>query len=218
MPGTQKKTIILIDISEENYSFAELYHTIIARVIGCRCPNCGEVGWYRRHAWYEKYHYTQLIKIVRIKCRSCGTTHAVIPSFSLPGTSVGTEEVEEYLENRHNGLGRGKSARIFLGLGLHEEYPKSLDKMFTAAVYRAQVLLPEEGDVTVRGYAWVRSCFSTDIQRPLWEMNILCGNRGYNPVFFSRASILMYPKRKSGIRISHNMPSATTGRMEINSS
>lgn len=38
--------------------------------------------------------------ILRLRCRGCGRTHAVIPSWSLPDTSVGTAEVECYLMAR----------------------------------------------------------------------------------------------------------------------
>ncbi len=36
-----------------------------------------------------------------VRCRRCGQTHAVMPSFSLPGTSVGTAEAEGYMLKRH---------------------------------------------------------------------------------------------------------------------
>jgi hypothetical protein len=218
MPDPHKKTIILIDISEENYSFKELYHRITQRVSSRICPCCMCVGRFRRHGRYEKYHYKNRIAIVRIKCVGCGTTHAVIPSFSLPGTSVGTGEVEQYLKTRHAGMSRRKAAEVFSGLGLHEEYPRHLERMFDAAVLRVQALLGDESIEWAGGYAWVLSRMGRGTQRPVWELNILCGNRGYNPVFFSRSSILVFPTRKTGIRISHHMPSAETERMNINSS
>ena len=218
MPGTQNKTIILIDISEENYSFKELYHRITLRVSSRNCPCCKQTGQYRRHGRYEKYHYQTRISIVRVKCSGCGTTHAVMPSFSLPGTSVGTGEVEQYVKNRHRGMSRGKAAQVFAGLCLNEEYPKQLERMFEAAVLRAPVLFGDENATEVAGYAWVLARVGEEIQRPLWELNILCGNRGCNPVFFSRSSILIFRQLKTGIRISHNIPSARTARMVINSS
>ena len=63
---------------------------------GTRCPACASdrLGY---HSSYQKYLYEQLITILRLRCRGCGRTHAAIPSWSLPDTSVGTAEVERYL-------------------------------------------------------------------------------------------------------------------------
>ena len=51
------------------------------------CPDCGQtdaVG----HGYYERYLRTALglvkIKVMRIKCRHCGKTHAVVPLFVVP--------------------------------------------------------------------------------------------------------------------------------------
>lgn len=218
IPSPHNKTIILIDISEENYSFKELYHEIVNRVSNLSCPCCNQTGQFNRHGRYEKYHYTRRISIVRIRCGGCGTTHAVMPSFSLPGTSVGTGEVEQYLKNRHHGMSRRKAAQVFAGLGLHDEYPENLERMFAGAVIRAQVLLDDERTFTDTGYAWLQSRLGKEITRPLWELNKLCGLHGYNPVFFSRSSILIFPKQKTGIQISHNPPTAPTSPPAVDSS
>ena len=60
------------------------------------CPACGGTRLGQRSS-YQKYLYEQLITILRLRCRGCGRTHAVIPSWSLPDTSVGSAEVERYL-------------------------------------------------------------------------------------------------------------------------
>ena len=58
-----------------------------------RCPACDSERM-GHHSSYQKYLYEQRITILRLRCRGCGRTHAVIPSWSLPDTSVGTAEVE----------------------------------------------------------------------------------------------------------------------------
>jgi hypothetical protein len=65
------------------------------------------------HAAYKKYYYSELIVIVRLLCTRCGTTHALIPSFSLPGTSIGTAEAESYLHARSEGASRMQAGRCF---------------------------------------------------------------------------------------------------------
>lgn len=215
---SKRKTIILIDISAENYSFKEIYHRIVEFVSVCQCPCCRTIGQFKRHAWYEKYHYKRSILIVRVRCSGCGKTHAVLPSFSLPGTSVGTEEVERYLEDRYNGMGRGKAAKIFVGLGVSEEYPRRLEKMVTAAAHRGKAMFPGCGDPFAVGYAWVRSLVGATTSRPLWELNTLCSVHGYNPVFVSRFSILLPTKSTSGIRSSQTITTVQPALEPIDSS
>ena len=100
------------------------------------------------------------------KSEACGTTHAVIPSFSLPGTSIGTKETEKYLINRARGVGRGTAGKILLQVGLPEKYQINIDKMFQIRVDQAKAHFPQEGDPTLNGMEWVTSVVS-DPERPL---------------------------------------------------
>ena len=47
------------------------------------CPNCGCAGNYRRHGSYRRRLVTlsgeRDLTIERLRCLSCGATHAVIP-------------------------------------------------------------------------------------------------------------------------------------------
>jgi hypothetical protein len=212
------KTIVLIDISAKNYSFTKVYQKIIDIVSTSVCPCCNVVGGFKRHGWYSKYYYTEELLIVRIRCSSCNRTHAVLPSFSLPGTSVGIEELEQYLKDRQKGKSRRKAAEVFTGLCLHEGYAKQVEKRVTAAVNRAKALFPGRGDDTVFGYHWLVSVVGTDEQRPLWRLNTMCLSVGYNPVFFSRSSVLLFRQRKTGIVVSHNRDSVLRSQELINSS
>ena len=78
------------------------------------CPCCETVGQYGRHGLYSKYHFEKEIVILRVRCRGCEKTHALMPAFSLPGTSIGTEEAEQYLMARHRGTSRGKASAELL--------------------------------------------------------------------------------------------------------
>ena len=58
-----------------------------AEIVNCAdgvgCPACGS----RRlghHSSYGKYLYGSEIEILRVRCHGCGTTHAVLPSCSVP--------------------------------------------------------------------------------------------------------------------------------------
>jgi ribosomal protein S27AE len=56
------------------------------------CPKCGAKASMTRHAYYERnvisiinavMIYT-ILKILRVKCTSCGSTHAILPSDIIP--------------------------------------------------------------------------------------------------------------------------------------
>ena len=94
LPSTN--TIVVLDICQASYRFVELRDGWQDVLKGLRCPACGSERM-GHHSSYQKYLYEQPITILRLRCRGCGRTHAVIPSWSLPDTSVGSAEVERYL-------------------------------------------------------------------------------------------------------------------------
>ena len=171
------------------------------------CPACGQEGCLRRHGSYHKYHFQQSIAIVRVRCRRCRCTHALIPSFSLPGSSVGAAEAEGYLIAREGGDGRGRASVEILRRGMSEGYPKHLERMFTAAITRAKALLVGRGEEGLRGLAWVRSVVG-HVEHPLVELNRFCLAHGVNGVCFCRASILIFSSLSVRRGVSHNGGSA----------
>jgi len=79
------------------------------------CPACQSVHTLRTHACYWKYYYTEPLRIQRCICSAYGITHAIIPSFSVSGTSIGTKEAEAYIKLREQGQGRRKASKVFNG-------------------------------------------------------------------------------------------------------
>ena len=82
------------------------------------CAACGSTRL-GHHSSYQKYLYEQPITILRLRCRGCGRTHAVIPSWSLPDTSVGSAEVERYLLARERGDSRAVALAELRERGMH---------------------------------------------------------------------------------------------------
>jgi len=168
------------------------------------CPACGALNCLKRHACYWKHYYLQQIQILRVMCSCCDTTHALIPSFSLPGTSGGTEEAEAYLKSRHEGVGRGKAGRLFQNLGVSERYGLQLERMFARSVNQAKALFPQTGELYMNGMEWVCSVVETP-SRPLYSLNCFCLRQGVNAVCFCRVSILRFRPCKAGRGFSHNL-------------
>ncbi|WP_369800217.1 DUF6431 domain-containing protein [Anaerosalibacter sp. Marseille-P3206] len=52
------------------------------------CKFCGYEGMLHRHGYYSRNvitkHCIRRISILRVKCPSCGNTHAILPSFLIP--------------------------------------------------------------------------------------------------------------------------------------
>ena len=161
------------------------------------------IGLLVRHGKYSKYYYAVLIQILRVRCTSCGVTHAAMPSFSLPNTSVGTEEAEQYLLARARGIGRGTASTDLRERGVGSRYPKQLDRMFSRAIVRAKALFPETTDVRATPMNWLQLMVGPT-QRPLLSLNQFCLAHRYNCVCFCRSSVIRFSSPKAGSGVSHN--------------
>lgn len=126
-----------------------------------------------------------------------------MPSFSLPGTSIGTEEAERYLAARDRGVGRGRAQRELEALGVGGEYGRRLEKMLAIAVSRAKALWVEESASELTGLAWIAALTGLS-ERPLWSLNQLSLERGCNCLCFCRATILRFRVASASTRGSHN--------------
>lgn len=172
-----------------------------------RCPACGGQGCLRRHGGYHKYYFHRQIAIVRVRCQVCRRTHALIPSFSLPGLSVGCAEVERYLAAREGGQGRGCAAAELVSRGVSEAYPRHLERMFTTRITRGKALLVGHGQPTLQGLAWVRSVVG-EVEHPLLELNRFALARAVNGILFCRVSILLFAGARGMKSASHRIGSA----------
>ena len=209
-------TVIIFDIKGKDYHFHVFisgWQSYLAAII---CPACGARDCLKKHARYTKHYYLKQIGILRLKCENCATTHALIPSFSLPGTSGGTDEAETYLKKRSSGVGRGTAGRFLSELGVSEKYGSQLEKMFINSVDQAKAVFPEAGNPELNGMEWVNSVVS-DPSRPLYSLNCFCLERMVNAVCFCRASILRFRACKSGEAISHHLGTSQTEPQRIHS-
>lgn len=196
-------TVILIDSSFDDYRFFILDSSWTVLLSEVSCPACLCVGQFVRHGSYEKFFYTALIQILRVRCCGCGVTHALMPGFSLPGTTIGTEEAERYLLARAAGVGRTTGSESLRRLGVNLRYPKQLDQMFVTAIARAKAMFPDVADLRLPEMTWVGAVVgSTD--RPLWELNRFCLAHQYNCICFCRASIIRFKTYSARKGTSHN--------------
>ena len=196
-------TVILIDIRYDNYSFSDLRSGWKSELKETACPACGTGDVFSCHGWYTKYYFNERINILRVRCQRCGVTHAVMPAFSLPDTSIGTEKAEAYLIKRECGAGRSSASQVLDGLGVGPRYPKHLDRMLVTAVSRAKALFPDAADDRLSELAWIRTA-TGQAGRPLWSLNLYALKRGYNCVCFCRASIIIFSSATASSASSHN--------------
>jgi hypothetical protein len=137
-----------------------------------------------------------------------------MPTFSLPGTSIGTEEAEEYLLARTLGKGRRAASTSLRRFEVGDRYPKQLDGMFFRAVAQAKAIFAESACLQPDPMAWVQSLIGKET-RPLWSLNRYCLARGYNCICFCRASIITFSSATAGGMRSHNRgsPARPAGRV-----
>ena len=182
-----------------------------------RCPSCGAIGRMNRHAVYRKYHYESHVPILRVRCTACKVTHAIMPSFSLPGTSIGTCEAEHYLKERASGSSRMQAARCLLERGLGAEYPRRLERRLEVTVHRGKGLWPGEGIQDLRGLAWMGSLCGGGTERPLLAMNLFALSRGVNAFCFCRCSILLFGRTAVRGAVSHEKGTAAAACPTVDS-
>jgi len=127
-----------------------------------------------------------------------------MPSFSLPGTSIGTAEAEEYLKGRYRGASRSKAGAGLLRGGLKGGYLKHLEKMFGVAISRAKALFATAADVELVGLEWIWAVCGKS-ERPLTDLNRFCLDGGTAPVCFCRSSMLIFDRRRVAGLSSHDL-------------
>lgn len=202
-PVSHHPAIIIVDILVEIYSLAAIDHVWDEISASTICPACGAVGCLRRHARYQKYHLRRRIDIRRVRCKPCGTTHALIPVFSVPQMSLDMQGVESYLEAREKGASREVAFAKLAEQGWEIRCAKRLDKKLATAVRRAKAIWPVALRATLTALAWIRRLCGVS-ERPLVAMNGWALGHRVNAICFCRSSILFFRPRLSGRRLSHN--------------
>ena len=198
------KQIIIIDINRNNYNFLTLYEKWDIDYPWLICPACNAgIRYLRRHATYQKYYFDDRISILRLQCKWCSTTHAIIPSFSVPDRSVGTKEIEEYIINRKQQKGRKKAWEGNLKGKVSEKYLRFIDKGFDKAIERAKVILAAYGHSEKEGFEWINAIGGNSV-RPIFTLNCLCLASNVNSLFFSRSSIQFFPLKSYERKLSLN--------------
>jgi len=164
------------------------------------------------HARYSKYHRNTAISIVRVLCHGCGITHALIPSFSLPGSSHDTGDVEQYLAARELGQTRGKAGAHFLASGRSLRVLKRIERSFARCMRNWSAIFAMAISTRLAFSAlaaMLADCAVTEDDRGgfFFAANRYALDRRVNAVFASRSSILLFRARKAGRSFPRNLAS-----------
>jgi hypothetical protein len=156
------------------------------------CPACGTQGHFAKHAIYQKYHFAHRIPIQRVRCRVCGVTHAMIPRFSVPGTSLGTAEAERCLVAHARGASRREASAELVQQGMEWRRGVALERKLNTSVTRAKAIWPEVASPSLHGLAWIAAvCGRCD--HPIGDLNRWALTHGVNAICFCRYTILFFP-------------------------
>ena len=137
-----------------------------------------------------------------MRCHGCRKTHAIIPSFSVPHTSLDTKMVQTYLKDRDSGASRmasSKASGFFSYASL--DFLRSLEKRFAAAVVRGKALYPDWGNEHSHGYRWIVSA-TGNVDHALFILNERAINFA-GQSFFGGNVLMGLRCSNSGIVISH---------------
>lgn len=181
------------------------------------CPACG-CSHVHKHGHYYKHHRQHCIVIYRVQCPKCGTTHALIPSCSVPGTSHDSSDVELYFKNREQGMSRLKAGAHILKYGFEMRVLKRLEKAFARSLERWLVIFGESVHSGMTLTAFAASLGLSGKEPVLAQANTLSLSRHVNALFNSRASILLFTQHKTGRRIPHKLADWQHRKPDIDSS
>jgi len=176
------------------------------------------LGHFHRHGWYEKFHPSGLVSIARLKCTGCGTTHALIPTWSLPQTSHDTAAVERFLTARAAGQTRLAAGQEVLLAGQDYRFLKRLERAWRRCLHNWKALFNCD---------WPAGANINDFARledmdmngsVLTQANQRALRAGVNAVFNSRCSILLFNRRRAGHTIPHKVDATGSDRPAVDSS
>jgi hypothetical protein len=151
-------------------------------------------------------------------CPICGTTHALIPSCSVPGTSHDSGDVERYLKNREQGMSRLKAGAHILKWGFEKRVLKRLEKTFTRALERWSGIFGASVHSGMTLTVFATSLGLSGREHVFAQANTLALSRHVNALFNSRATILLFTHHKTGRRIPHKVVAVRHQKPDINSS
>lgn len=137
----------------------------------------------------------------------CSSTHALIPEFSIPNTSLGSYEAEEYRKLRSNNTSQTKAATIFIELGFGSKYGISLERRFKIANLKSKAIFTNPEDP-----------LNSPKDLPITTVNRSYLKRGYNPLYFSRNNILRIREIKQGSLLPLNKQATEVTVTVLNSS
>jgi hypothetical protein len=121
----------------------------------------------------------------------------LIPEFSLPGTSIGTAEANEYMKLRHEGVSQKEASKVFISLGMSSKYGITLEKKMRSAEVKSKAIFPDEKEILHNPMILYQS--QEDHDPPvILTVNYLFLARGFNPLFFSRNNILRIREIRMG--------------------
>ena len=133
-----------------------------------------------------------LIRRVRCSQTGCRSTHAIIPSFSVPSCLIGTKELNEFILARANGETVSNADQCFIDAGMSPDYVETIHKRLKKNKAKIKTIFPEAQYNLCYAHLIVSLTNSTD---PVEVVNLHCIERGFNPVLFSRRNILIFDKK-----------------------
>ena len=110
-------------------SYDDYIKSLDIRMMKCKCGHCGCLTFYG--------HYTRCLKLLglcitlsiwRVKCSSCGRTHALIPSLIVPYSQIPRQDQQEILAS----YDEGKSVNPVLerNCGIDESHVRHIIRRF----------------------------------------------------------------------------------------
>jgi hypothetical protein len=96
----------------------------------------------------------------------------VIPSFSVPGTSIDLEEVETFIRHRSADVSRRAAGERFGAQGMGEEYVRFLGRRLIRGIHQTKALFRDLGDHKLHTGNWLIHA-TGETKHPVYRLNTL---------------------------------------------
>jgi len=89
--------MLTIEIKECNCHLQNIYDAVLndLQFQRIRCPVCGHAGHWAIHGYYKRtvksFEGTGRLRICRLRCTLCKSTHAILPDSLVPYSQISTE-------------------------------------------------------------------------------------------------------------------------------
>ena len=143
--------------------------------------------------------------------------HSLIPSFSLPGRSIGMDDMEQFLFKINQDMSVYRAGKEVFPDWQQTNYIYKVFETLGDYVLKAKAIFPTAGDHNLSGFSWIQSVVGKQ-ERIIYHFNLYCLENRVNCLFCTHTRFLWLENRRTGAGFSHRNETNSIKPLVLNSS